>query len=65
MAQSYEDPAQVVNWYYADKTRLAEVEQLVLEDQAVAWVVAKAKVMDQTISFDAAMSKETQNSVES
>ena len=60
MAQSYEDPAQVVNWYYGDKERLAEVEQMVLEDATVAWVLEKVKVTDETISFKDVMEPATQ-----
>ena len=51
MAQSYEDPEQVVNWYYGDKDRLAEIEQMVLEDATVAWVLEKIKVTDEVVSF--------------
>ncbi|MCK5356182.1 MAG: trigger factor, partial [Methyloprofundus sp.] len=35
MAQSYEQPEDVVSWYYGDEKRLAEVEQMVLEDATV------------------------------
>ncbi|OQK17306.1 trigger factor [Methyloprofundus sedimenti] len=51
MAQSYEEPEQVINWYYGDKNRLAEVEQMVLEDATVAWVLEKIKVTDESVSF--------------
>jgi trigger factor len=51
MAKSYEKPEEVVNWYYADKTRLNDVQQMVLEDQAVEWVLSQTTVTDQTISF--------------
>ncbi|MEO1888028.1 MAG: trigger factor, partial [Methyloprofundus sp.] len=51
MAQSYEDSEQVVNWYYGDKDRLAEIEQMVLEDATIAWVLEKIKVTDEVVSF--------------
>jgi hypothetical protein len=38
-------------WYYGDKERLAEVEQMVLEDATVAWVLEKIKVTDEAVSF--------------
>ncbi|GAW85936.1 trigger factor [Bathymodiolus platifrons methanotrophic gill symbiont] len=60
MAQSYEDPEQVVNWYYGDKERLAEIEQMVLEDATVAWVLDKVKVTDEAISFSDVMEPATQ-----
>ncbi|MBW6453213.1 MAG: trigger factor, partial [Methyloprofundus sp.] len=55
MAASYEDPEQVVSWYYGDKKRLAEVEQLVLEDATVEWVLGKVKVTDETVAFNDVM----------
>ncbi|WP_031435675.1 trigger factor [Methylomarinum vadi] len=58
MAASYEKPEDVINWYYGDDSRLNDVRQMVLEDQAVEWVVGKAKVTDETVKFDDVMSKE-------
>lgn len=58
MAKSYERPEDVVNWYYADKARLNDVQQMVLEDQAVAWIVSQAKITDVTVGFDAVMEKQ-------
>jgi len=55
MAASYEDPEQVVSWYYGDKARLAEVEQLVLEDATVEWVLGKVKVTDENVAFSDVM----------
>lgn len=46
-AKSYEDPAEVVKWYYADPSRLSEVEALALEDTLVDWILAKAQVTDE------------------
>ncbi len=54
-ASSYEAPAEVINWYYADRRRLAGVEALVLEDQAVDWVFQSVAVNDTPISFEALM----------
>jgi trigger factor len=51
MAQNYERPQDVINWYYADEKRLDEVKNMVLEDQAVDWLVAKANVQDEALSF--------------
>jgi trigger factor len=58
LAQSYEESAQIVKWYYEDKTRLADVEQMVLENEVVDSVVAQATVTEESISFDAAMNRE-------
>lgn len=54
-AQSYENPEQVVKWHYASPKRLKEIEPLVLEDNAVSWVLDKANVVDQAITFDELM----------
>lgn len=51
MASSYEQPEAFVNWYYADKSRLNGVQQMVLENQTVDLLVSKAKVSDKTTSF--------------
>jgi len=60
MASSYERPEEVLEWYYADETRLNEVKQMVLEDQTVSWVVDQAKVSDETVSFEEVMEKQQQ-----
>ncbi|MGR9114232.1 MAG: trigger factor [Gammaproteobacteria bacterium] len=57
MAKSYERSQDVINWYYADEKRLGEVQQMVLEDQTVEWLVSQAKVTDEKASFDDIMGK--------
>ncbi|GGX01008.1 trigger factor [Pigmentiphaga litoralis] len=51
-AQSYERPEEVVRYYISDKARIAEVESIVLEDNVVQHVLAKAKVAEEQVSFD-------------
>ncbi|MCK9397773.1 MAG: trigger factor [Methylobacter sp.] len=58
MAKSYERPGDVVEWYYSDESRLNDVRQMVLENQTIDWLVARANVTDETISFSDAMSKQ-------
>ena len=58
MAQGYEDPQAVVNWYYQDKSRLSGVEALVLEDQVVDWLLSEVKRKDVEMSFDDIMATE-------
>ncbi len=55
LAQSYERPAEVVRWYFADRTRLAEIEALVLEENVVNFVLGKARVSDVDVPFDELM----------
>lgn len=59
-AQSYEDPQQVLKFYYSDRRRLAEVEALVLEDNVVNYVLGKAKVTEKPVSFDELMGNTAQ-----
>lgn len=54
-AQTYERPDEVVRWYYAEPARLREAEGLALEDNVVAWVLEKAKVVETPVSFDELM----------
>lgn len=55
LASTYQEPAEVVRWYYADRKRLAEIENVALEDQVVDWVVERASVADVATSFEAVM----------
>lgn len=52
MAKSYETPDDIVNWYYADKGRLSEIEQMVLEDQTVTWLEGKVKVTERPATYN-------------
>jgi trigger factor len=56
-AQSYEDPTEVVRWYYSDRQRLSEVEALALEENVVNFVLGKGKVTDKPVSFDELMGR--------
>lgn len=52
IAESYETPADVVNWYYGNKDQLQQVEAVVLEDQVVDHILAKAQVTDKPVSYE-------------
>ena len=54
-AESFEQPEQLVRWYYGDPSRLAEVEALVMEDNVVEWAMGKMKVEDKPTDFDELM----------
>ena len=60
-AQSYENPAEVIGWYFNDKSRLADVEALVLEDNVVSWVLQNATVSQKSVSFDELMGKQNES----
>ncbi|MCT8775600.1 trigger factor [Glaesserella parasuis] len=56
LASAYEQPAEVVE-YYAKNPRLTDnIRNVVLEEQAVEAVLAKAKVTEKASSFDEVMS---------
>lgn len=54
-SESYQSPEEVIRWYTAEPARLREIENLALEDNVVAWVMAGAKVKDQAVDFEALM----------
>ena len=55
LAQSYEQPQEVVKWYYQSPERLREVESIAVEENVVAWALATAKVEDKATAFDELM----------
>lgn len=55
-AESYEDPQEVVDWYFSDRERLQEPTNLALQANVVEFVFGKAKVTEQALSFDEVMS---------
>ncbi|MFS2027967.1 trigger factor [Massilia sp. GER05] len=59
-SQSYEDPKEVLKYYYSDRRRLGEVEALVLEENVVNYVLGKAKVTTKDIAFDELMGSAAQ-----
>jgi trigger factor len=58
-AQSYEDPQQVIDYYYGNKEQLSGIKNLVLEDQVVDWVLDQVKVEDTAKGFDEVMNPST------
>ncbi|MGB4812311.1 MAG: trigger factor [Methylophilaceae bacterium] len=51
-SQSFERPADVITWYFADPKRLDEPSALATEENAVTWVLSQAKVTDKKVKFD-------------
>ena len=51
-AESFEQPDQLVRWYYSDPARLADVEALVMEDNVVEWALGNTKVADEKMAFE-------------
>ncbi|HTT12617.1 MAG TPA: trigger factor [Burkholderiaceae bacterium] len=55
IAQSYEKPAEVIQWYLGNRERLAELENAVTEDNVTAWVLEHARTADKVVPFDELM----------
>lgn len=55
MASAYQEPEQVVAWYYKNDQQLNEVRSVVLEEQVVDTVLQKAKVTDKSVSYEEAV----------
>jgi trigger factor len=51
-AATYEDPKEVVRWFYSNPTRLKDIENLVLEDNVIKYFTSLAKVNDKAITFE-------------
>ncbi len=54
-AQTFEDPKEVVRWYYTQPQRLAEAEALAIENNVVEWALTNAKVTEKAVGFDELM----------
>ena len=59
-AQSYEDPREVLKYYYSDRRRLSEVEALVLEENVVNYVLGMSKTVTKVVAFDELMGSNAQ-----
>lgn len=55
LAESYEQPAEVVKWYYGNKDQLAQVEAMAMEEAVIDHILAAAKVTDTACSYEEAL----------
>lgn len=55
MASAYQEPEQVVSWYYKNDQQMNEVRSVVLEEQVVDTVLQKASVTDKAVSYEEAV----------
>ena len=56
-AQSYENPQEVVRWYYAHPDQLAEMTGAAVEANVVDWVLSQAKVVGKPVEFNELMGR--------
>ena len=54
-AQSFDQPEDMVRWFYANPSQLQEVENLILEENIVSWIMGQAKTADKSIPLNELM----------
>lgn len=52
IAASYENPDEVVKWYYENREAMGSAQSLALEEQVVEWLLGQAKVVEKSCTFD-------------
>ena len=55
IAESYEDPEDVVKFYMNDQQKLSEIQMMVVEDNVVEWIYNNVKVDEKTSTFSEVM----------
>jgi trigger factor len=55
MASTYQDPEEVINYYYSDQEQLASVESRVLEDQMVEKLLDNANIVEKACTYQEAI----------
>jgi trigger factor len=58
MAETYQDPQQVIDWYMGNEEMLGQIKGLVLEEQVVDLLLGSAKVADVEVSYEEAIKQE-------
>lgn len=51
LAENYEDPKEVIEYYTNDKKERAGIEAVVLEDQVVEYILSQGKVTDKEVKY--------------
>jgi len=57
IASTYQDPEEVINWYYSENQQLAGIESRVLEDAVVERLLSQAAVAEVECSYQDALAK--------
>lgn len=57
MAETYDQPAEVIELYRSEPRLMDQVENMVLEDQVVDWILDNAKVEDKDMTFPELMGR--------
>lgn len=51
-AATFEEPQEIIDWYASNPEARSSVENVVMEDQAVDWILEQARVEEEKLSFD-------------
>ena len=55
IASAYQEPQQVIDWYYGNEQQLSQVQYVVLEEQVVDTILEAAQVSEKTCSYEDAI----------
>ncbi len=55
MASAYQEPQQVIDWYYSSDEQLSQIKYVVLEEQVVDTILDAAQVNEKTCSYQEAI----------
>ena len=55
MASAYQEPHQVIDWYYSNEQQLSQIKHVVLEEQVVDTILEKARVTEVEVSYQDAI----------
>ncbi len=55
LASTYEQPEEVVDWYYSNREQLASIQSKVLEDQVVEKLMESADIIEKACSYQEAI----------
>ena len=55
IASTYQEPDEVIKWYYSENEQLAQIESRVLEDQVVEKILESAQMEDQPSTYQEAL----------
>lgn len=58
MASQYEDPDQVKNFYYSNEQQLSQIQNIVLEEQVVDFILEGANVTEKTVEYQEAVRRD-------
>ncbi len=58
MASQYEEPDQVRNFYYSNEQQLSQIQNIVLEEQVVEFILEGSNVTDKSVSYQEAVRRD-------